>query len=72
MRSVRGYPLLEGYRRLPVGDLLALEQVLPWISQMVGEHPEIVEMDLNPLTVLAPGRGCIAVDARGGASLNRS
>jgi hypothetical protein len=30
----------------------------------VGEFPEVAEMDLNPLKVLPPGRGCVALDAR--------
>ncbi len=64
VRSVRGYPLLEGYRGTPPGDVAALEETLLRLSQMVGDHPEIAEMDLNPLKVLPPGRGCLAVDAR--------
>jgi acetyltransferase len=64
VREVRGYPLLEGYRGQPPGDTSALEDVLLRVSRMVGDLPEIEEMDLNPLKVLAPGKGCIAVDAR--------
>jgi len=30
------------------------------------EVPEIAELDLNPLKVLRPGKGCMAVDARVG------
>jgi acyl-CoA synthetase (NDP forming) len=30
----------------------------------VGNHPEIAEMDLNPVKVLSVGKGCVAVDAR--------
>ena len=37
------------------------------VSQLVGEFPEVAEMDLNPLKVLPPGRGCVALDARRGA-----
>jgi len=64
VREVRGYPLLEGYRGQPPGDTAALEDVLLRVSRLVGDLPEIQEMDLNPLKVLAPGSGCIAVDAR--------
>jgi len=64
VREVRGYPLLEGYRGQPPGDTQALEEVLLRVSRLVGDLPEIHEMDLNPLKVLAPGKGCIAVDAR--------
>ena len=46
--------LLEGYRGQPPGDTAALEDVLLRVSRMVGDLPEIHEVDLNPLKVLAP------------------
>ncbi len=64
VRSVKGYPLLTGYRGAPPADLDALEEVLLRVSALVGDHPEIAEMDLNPVKVLPAGRGCVAVDAR--------
>ncbi len=64
VREVHGYPLLEGYRGAPPGDVAALEQVLLRVSQLIGDHPEITEMDLNPIKVLRPGHGCVVVDAR--------
>lgn len=64
VREVRGYPLLEGYRGAPPGDTPAIEETLLRVSRLVGDHPEIAEMDLNPIKVLEPGKGCIAVDAR--------
>ncbi len=64
VRSVRGFPLLGGYRGSPPGDVAALEELLLRLSQLAGDHPEIAEMDLNPLKVLEPGRGCVVVDAR--------
>jgi acyl-CoA synthetase (NDP forming) len=64
VREVRGHPLLEGYRGQPPGDIGALEDVLMRVSRLVGDLPEIVEMDLNPLKVMTPGNGCVAVDAR--------
>lgn len=64
VREVRGYPLLEGYRGAAPGDVLAIENTLLRVSQLVRNHPEIAEMDLNPIKVLEPGQGCVAVDAR--------
>jgi acyl-CoA synthetase (NDP forming) len=64
VRSVRGFPLLEGYRGEPPGDVAAIEETLLRFSQLLGDHPGIVEMDLNPIKVLPPGRGCRVVDAR--------
>jgi acetyl coenzyme A synthetase (ADP forming)-like protein len=64
VRAVRGSKLLEGWRGAPPADTPALEQAILRLSQLVGELPEIVELDLNPLKVLAAGKGCMAVDAR--------
>jgi acyl-CoA synthetase (NDP forming) len=64
VRAVRGWKLLEGWRGAPPSDTEALEQVILRVSQLVGELPEIAELDLNPLKVLGVGKGCMAVDAR--------
>lgn len=64
MRSVRGYPVLEGYRGAPRADTQVLEQFIQRVSSLVSEFPEISEMDLNPVKVLPEGEGCVAVDAR--------
>lgn len=61
-RSLQTFPLLEGYRGAPRRDVAALEDVLLRVSAMVETHPEIAEMDLNPLIVLE--RGAVIVDAR--------
>jgi acetyltransferase len=45
----------------PAADLEALHLTLMKISQLVTDHPEIVEIDVNPL--LADERGAIAVGA---------
>ncbi|MFH1060062.1 MAG: GNAT family N-acetyltransferase [Pseudomonadota bacterium] len=54
--------LLKGYRNLPATDLTLLEEVLVRLSQLVVDHPEIIELDINPL--LAHAQGCVALDAR--------
>jgi acyl-CoA synthetase (NDP forming) len=64
VRSVRGFPLLGGWRGSPPGDVDAIEEVLLRVSQLAGDLPEVAEMDLNPVRVLPPGRGCMVVDAR--------
>ena len=62
VRSLAMYPLLEGYRNAPPGDVGALEETLLRVSAMVEAHPEIVEMDCNPVIVLPVG--AVVVDAR--------
>ena len=64
VRDVKGFPLLEGYRNQPEGDVPALEEALLRVSAMITALPEISEMDLNPVKVLAPGQGVVVVDAR--------
>jgi acetyl coenzyme A synthetase (ADP forming)-like protein len=64
VRAVRGYGLLGGYRGSPKGDVAGVETALLRVSQLLEDHPEIVEMDLNPMKVLEPGEGCVVVDAR--------
>lgn len=62
IREIKGYPLLEGYRGQPPCDVSALEQMLLKLSEFVDAHPEIAELDLNP--VFAYPDGAVAVDAR--------
>lgn len=62
LRSLATFPLLEGYRGSPATDIAALEDVLLRMSALVEAHPEIAEMDLNP--VMAAPAGATVVDAR--------
>lgn len=64
VRSIRAYPLLEGWRGSPPGDVAAVEELLLRVSRMIEDLPEIAEMDLNPLRVLSPAQGCTVADAR--------
>jgi acetyltransferase len=64
MRQTRIHRLIEGYRNRPAADLDAIAEVLVRVSHMVANHPEIRELDINPL--LADEDGCIALDARVG------
>lgn len=62
IRSLRTYPLFDGFRGAPRADVGALEDVLARVSALVEAHPEIVEMDLNP--VIVHEAGAVVVDAR--------
>lgn len=55
VRSLRTFPLLDGYRGAPRLDVQAVEDVLLRVSAMVERHPEIAELDLNPLIVTSAG-----------------
>jgi len=60
--EVKAYPLLKGYRNSPPADLKAITKILVNTSRLVTEHPEIKELDLNPIMVYE--KGAKAVDAR--------
>ena len=64
IRSLRGYRILEGVRGEPGVDLDLLAEVVERTSQLVGEHPEIREMDINPFLAFPESERCAAVDAR--------
>jgi acetyl coenzyme A synthetase (ADP forming)-like protein len=54
--------LVAGYRGSPASDAAALADLLLRLSQLADNHPEIAELDLNPVVGLPDG--CVAVDAR--------
>ncbi|HUG05873.1 MAG TPA: acetate--CoA ligase family protein [Candidatus Limnocylindria bacterium] len=62
IRSLRTFPLLDGYRGAPKGDVRALEDVVLRLGAMADAHPEIAELDANPV-IVSPG-GASIVDAR--------
>lgn len=62
IRSIRGFGVLEGIRGDPPADLAHLEEVLLRVSQLVEEHDEIAELDINPFLLFPEGG--VAVDAR--------
>ena len=62
VQELKMFPLLEGYRGSPPRDVAAVEDVLVRVSAMVEAHPEIVELDCNPLIV--GEHGAVIVDTR--------
>jgi acetate---CoA ligase (ADP-forming) len=62
LRELRTFPLLEGYRGSPAANIDSLEELILRVSALVDTHPELVEMDCNP--VMATPEGAVIVDAR--------
>ena len=62
IESLRSYPLLTGYRGSAPVDIEALRDVVLRLDALVAAHPEVVEVDLNPV-IASPG-GAVVVDAR--------
>ena len=60
--SLRGAPILLGARGRAAVDLDALAEVVARVSRLAAAHPELLELELNP--VLAGPDGVLALDAR--------
>ncbi|KAL0218387.1 hypothetical protein P9112_004040 [Eukaryota sp. TZLM1-RC] len=62
MQKTKIFTALQGYRDVGACDIPLLEQIIVGFSQMIVDHPQIMECDINPL-IVSPD-GIIAVDAR--------
>ena len=60
---LNAHSLLEGARGAEPIDKAAIARVVTTIGRLLLEHPEIVEIDVNPLVVFAKGTPPIALDA---------
>jgi len=64
IRQIRSYKLLEGVRGAPPSDVDAARECILRLAQMMVEHPEIREFDINPLILYARGEGAAVADGR--------
>ncbi|WP_240661082.1 MULTISPECIES: acetate--CoA ligase family protein [unclassified Streptomyces] len=55
-------PLLHGVRGRPAADLAAAARAIETVTAVAAAHPEIAELEVNPLLVTSGG--CTALDAR--------
>ena len=62
IKHTRIYKLLAGRRHRPAVDMDAIALSLIKVGQLIIDHPEIVELDINPL--LCDASGVMALDAR--------
>ncbi|MCU0574960.1 MAG: acetate--CoA ligase family protein [Syntrophobacteraceae bacterium] len=62
LQEIKGAPLLRGFRGQRTIDENALVEGLLKLARIAQDHPDIVEIDLNP--VLAYPEGMLVVDAR--------
>jgi len=62
INEIKGRPVLEGVRGQPPADKAALRNAILNVARFVEAHPEVRELDLNPM--FAYPDGAIAVDAR--------
>jgi acetyltransferase len=64
MREIKSFKTLDGYRGRPKMDVEAVAEALVGLSRLAIAHPEIKELDINPLFAREAGKGCVAVDVR--------
>jgi acetyl coenzyme A synthetase (ADP forming)-like protein len=62
--EIRGAPLLDGYRGAPPVDKASLLDLLHRVSRLAVDHPEIVELDLNPVVAFPGEKPALVLDAR--------
>ncbi|MFH0977042.1 MAG: acetate--CoA ligase family protein [Spirochaetota bacterium] len=62
--EIKGAPLLKGARGTAMADIASLTDAIVNVSRLLSEHPEITNLDINPLRVFPEGRGCAALDVK--------
>ena len=62
IQEIRGRKILGNFRGKPAVNINAIADIIEKLSALVADHPEILEVDLNP--VIASAAGAIVVDAR--------
>jgi acyl-CoA synthetase (NDP forming) len=60
--ALRTAPLLRGFRGAPHADVGAVADVVARVAALAAAHPEIAELDCDPL--IAGERGAVVADAR--------
>jgi acyl-CoA synthetase (NDP forming) len=62
LRELKTFRLLQGYRGEPAADLHAIEDAILRVGALAQAHPQVVELDCNPL--IAGPQGAVVTDAR--------
>jgi acetyl coenzyme A synthetase (ADP forming)-like protein len=62
IHEIRGRKILGNFRGKPAVDVYAVADIIQKLSALLTDHPEILEVDMNP--VIASESGAIVVDAR--------
>jgi len=64
IKDIRTHKILEGLRGEKPSDIETIVDCLKRLSQLSCDHPDIKEIDINPLLVYEQGQGARVVDAR--------
>jgi acyl-CoA synthetase (NDP forming) len=55
--------LLKAFRGAPARDVGAVAEMAVKLAAFMRAHPEVAEVDINPVMVYAQGEGAVALDA---------
>jgi len=64
VRKLKSYKILQGARGKKAGDIPGYVAVIERVTHLLHAFPQIRELDINPVRVLADGTGVVALDAR--------
>jgi acyl-CoA synthetase (NDP forming)/GNAT superfamily N-acetyltransferase len=64
LKSLRCFPLLNGFRGGPLCDVEALVETIVRVAQLGAEVPEIMELDINPVIVHMSGLSAVDIKMR--------
>jgi acetyltransferase len=64
IKTIKAYSILKGIRGAPPCDIAAIKDCILRLSQLLDDHPQIAELDINPLIVYPEGEGCVVADSR--------
>jgi acyl-CoA synthetase (NDP forming) len=63
LRGLKGAALLDAFRSTPARDIDSVVDAIISLGAFVRAHPEVREIDINPLMVFGKGKGSLALDA---------
>jgi acyl-CoA synthetase (NDP forming) len=63
LHNLKAHKLLEGFRGSPPADVDAVVSVAQSVGRLMRAHPDVMEVDINPLVVYPEGQGAMALDA---------
>ena len=64
VRKLKSFKMLQGTRGKGAGDITGYVNMIERVTHLLHQFPQIRELDINPVRVLADGSGVVALDAR--------
>jgi acyl-CoA synthetase (NDP forming) len=63
LHKLKGAALLKAFRGAPARDVAAVATMAANLGAFVRAHPEVAEIDINPVVAYGEGEGAVALDA---------